>query len=128
MLVACLTAKGGKVIAAASASKLDVAKRAGADYLVDYTKPKWQQEVLKITNGHGVDIVYDPVGRIQGAFLVMSQSSEIVSDNSNDTVLPTESLKCTAWKARLLIVGFAGGTIEKVWLEPPLTAKINFSE
>lgn len=60
---------GAKVIAtASSASKLAVAQRAGADFGVDYTKPKWQQEVLKITNGHGADVIYDPVGMIQGAF------------------------------------------------------------
>jgi NADPH:quinone reductase-like Zn-dependent oxidoreductase len=32
----------------------------GADHVVDYTKPNWQQEVLKITGGKGVDVVYDP--------------------------------------------------------------------
>uniref|UniRef100_A0A0W0FGU0 Putative alcohol dehydrogenase n=1 Tax=Moniliophthora roreri TaxID=221103 RepID=A0A0W0FGU0_MONRR len=58
---------GGNVIAAAgSEEKLQVAKQAGADFVVDYNKDGWQQEVLKITNGKGVDVVYDPVGRIQG--------------------------------------------------------------
>ena len=61
-------ALGAKVIAAASSSKLDIArKHGGADYVVDYTKPDWQKEVLKITNGKGVDVVYDPVGRIRGS-------------------------------------------------------------
>lgn len=62
---------GGKVIAAAgSQEKLDIAKRyGGADYVINYTKPDWQKEVLKITNGKGVDIVYDPVGMIQGSFV-----------------------------------------------------------
>ncbi|ESK97067.1 alcohol zinc-containing [Moniliophthora roreri MCA 2997] len=82
---------GGNVIAAAgSEEKLQVAKQAGADFVVDYNKDGWQQEVLKITNGKGVDVVYDPVGRIQ------------------------ESLKCIRWKGRALVVGFAGGNIEKV--------------
>ena len=53
--------------AAGSQAKLDAVKKyAGADYLVDYTKPGWQKEVLKITGGHGVDVIYDPVGLIQG--------------------------------------------------------------
>jgi NADPH2:quinone reductase len=39
----------------------------GADFAVDYTKDGWQKEVLKITGGRGVDVVYDPVGRIKGA-------------------------------------------------------------
>lgn len=39
----------------------------GADFVVDYTQSGWQKEVLKITGGRGVDVVYDPVGRIKGA-------------------------------------------------------------
>jgi NADPH2:quinone reductase len=63
-----ISALGAKVIAAAgSQAKLDAVKKyAGADYLIDYTKPGWQKEVLNITDGHGVDVVYDPVGLIQG--------------------------------------------------------------
>jgi NADPH:quinone reductase-like Zn-dependent oxidoreductase len=54
---------GAKVIGAAgSQEKLDIVKKyGGADYTVDYTKKGWQQEVLKITNGRGVDVIYDPV-------------------------------------------------------------------
>ncbi|KAK7472585.1 hypothetical protein VKT23_000698 [Stygiomarasmius scandens] len=84
-------ALGATVIAAAgSAAKLDIAKRCGADFTVDYTKAGWQQDVLKMTKGKGVDIVYDPVGTI------------------------TDSLKCIAWKGRAVVVGFAAGNIEKV--------------
>ncbi|KAK7057164.1 hypothetical protein R3P38DRAFT_2839650 [Favolaschia claudopus] len=85
-------ALGAKVIAAAgSQEKLDIAKKyGGADYTVDYTKKGWQQDVLKITNGKGVDVIYDPVGMI------------------------TDCLKCIAWKGRALVVGFAAGTVEKV--------------
>lgn len=62
------TALGARVIACASPSKLDVARTiGGADFVVDYTKDGWQKEVLKITGGRGVDLVYDPVGRIKGA-------------------------------------------------------------
>ncbi|KAF9501485.1 alcohol dehydrogenase [Pleurotus eryngii] len=83
---------GAKVIAAAgSKDKLDVAvKYGGADYAVDYTQKDWNQQVLKITGGKGVDVVYDPVGLIR------------------------DSLKCIAWKGRALVIGFAGGEIEKI--------------
>ena len=61
-------ALGAHVIACASPSKLDVARTVGgADFVVDYTQGGWQKEVLKITGGRGVDVVYDPVGRIKGA-------------------------------------------------------------
>ena len=61
-------ALGAKVIAAAgSRDKIDVAVRhGGADYGVDYTQPNWQQEVLKLTGGKGVNVIYDPVGMIKG--------------------------------------------------------------
>lgn len=84
-------ALGAKVIATAgSPAKLDVAKRFGADYAIDYNKEGWQKEVTKITGGHGADVVYDPVGMIN------------------------PSLKCAAWNCRLVVVGFAAGSIEKV--------------
>lgn len=61
---------GAKVIAAAgSQDKLDICKKfGGADYGINYTKKDWQQEVLKLTGGKGVDVVYDPVGLIVGMF------------------------------------------------------------
>lgn len=60
------------IAAAGSQVKLDAVKKyTGADYLIDYTKPEWQKEVLKITGGHGVDVVYDPVGLIQGLLFVV---------------------------------------------------------
>jgi len=60
-------ALGAKVIAAAgSPTKQEVSKlKGGADYAIDYTKPDWQKEVMKITGGKGVDVVFDPVGRIR---------------------------------------------------------------
>lgn len=59
---------GAKVIAAAgSPEKIEIAKRyGGADYGVNYSKPGWQKEVLAITGGKGVDVIYDPVGLING--------------------------------------------------------------
>ena len=55
------------IAAAGSPSKLEVCKRyGGADHVIDYTKANWQKEVMSITKGHGVDVIYDPVGRIRG--------------------------------------------------------------
>ena len=38
----------------------------GADVVVDYTTDGWQKYVMHITGGRGVDVVYDPVGKIKG--------------------------------------------------------------
>jgi len=95
-------ALGAKVIATAgSQAKLDVAKRYGADFAIDYRKDGWQKEVMSITNGHGADVVYDPVGMI------------------------VPSLKCIAWNGRLVVVGFAAGSIEKV--RPSLSLSLSLS-
>ncbi|OCB90660.1 alcohol dehydrogenase [Sanghuangporus baumii] len=95
-------ALGAKVIGAAgSPEKMEICKRyGGADFAVNYTTPDWQKEVRAITNGHGADIIYDPVGRIR------------------------DSLKCIAWKGRAIVVGFAGGQIEKLPLNLVLLKNI----
>ncbi|KAK3075189.1 hypothetical protein LTR53_001720 [Teratosphaeriaceae sp. CCFEE 6253] len=85
-------ALGATVIATAgTAHKLEMAKKFGADYAVDYQQDDWPLQVKKLTpKGRGVDIVYDPVGLVD------------------------KSTKCIAWNGRLLVVGFTGGPIEKV--------------
>ena len=104
----CFIALGAKVIAAAgSETKLDIAKRhGGADYGVNYSNAGWQKEVLRLTNGKGVDVIYDPVGLIAGR--------SVFPSDCKSNFWPSDCLKCVAWKGRALVIGFAGGTIEKV--------------
>ncbi|QRV94160.1 Zinc-binding dehydrogenase [Ceratobasidium sp. AG-Ba] len=96
-------ALGAKVIATAGTEeKLKVCKSlGGADEVINYTKPGWQKEVLKLTSGKGVDVIYDPVGLIK------------------------DSLKCIAWKGRAVVVGFAAGQIEKLPLNLVLLKNIS---
>jgi NADPH:quinone reductase len=84
---------GARVIAAAStAAKLEVAKQAGADAVIDYSKEDLRSRVKELTSGEGANVVYDPVG---GAF--------------------TEAaLRATAWNGRVLIIGFTAGEIPKI--------------
>ncbi|WP_424627230.1 NADPH:quinone oxidoreductase family protein [Bradyrhizobium sp. SYSU BS000235] len=80
---------GATVIAAASSEeKLAVAKQRGADHTVLYCREPFRDAVKRITEGRGADVVFDPVG------------GEIFE----------QSLRCIAWGARLLVVGFTGGT------------------
>jgi NADPH2:quinone reductase len=86
-------ALGARVIATAGgADKLEVARRAGADLAIDYSTGSWVEAVKQATGGRGADVIYDPVG------------GEIFEG----------SLKCIAWNGRLLVIGFAGGTIPEV--------------
>ena len=51
------------VIAGASTSdKLDFARSLGADGGVNYTNPDWTEELRRITDGNGPDIIYESVG------------------------------------------------------------------
>jgi NADPH2:quinone reductase len=79
---------GAIVIAAASSEqKLDVAQARGADHLVLYSREPFRDAVKRITEGRGADVVFDPVG---GAVF-------------------EDSVRCIAWSARLLVIGFTGG-------------------
>jgi NADPH:quinone reductase len=79
---------GATVIAAASSEeKLAVAQARGADHLVLYPREPFRDAVKRITDGRGADVVFDPVG------------GEILEN----------SLRCIAWGARILIIGFTGG-------------------
>ncbi len=92
-------AMGARVIAAASSDgKLAVCKDNGADELINYGSEDLRARVKAITAGHGVDVVYDPVG---GPY------SE-------------PALRDMAWNGRFLVVGFAAGEIPKVPLNLPL--------
>jgi len=88
-------AMGARVIAAASTEdKLAICRQHGADETINYATENLRERVKFLTNGRGVDVVYDPVG---GEF------SE-------------PALRAMAWRGRFLVVGFAAGTIPA----PPL--------
>ena len=59
----------------------------GADHLVLYAREPFRDAVKRITDGRGADVVFDPVG------------GEIFEN----------SLRCIAWGARILVIGFTGG-------------------
>lgn len=86
-------AMGARVIAAASsAEKLEVAKAAGADLLINYSESSLKEKVKELTGGQGADVIYDPVG--------------------GD--LFDEAIRSIAWNGRLLVVGFASGRIPEL--------------
>jgi NADPH2:quinone reductase len=90
---------GARVIAcASSAEKLAVCRAHGADETINYASDDLRARVKAITQGKGVDVVYDPVG---GPY------SEL-------------ALRDMAWGGRLLVVGFAAGDIPKIPLNLPL--------
>ena len=56
--------RGATVIGTVSSEeKARIARESGADYVIIYTEQDFETEVKNITNGKGVDIVYDSVGQ-----------------------------------------------------------------
>ncbi|MGH8598967.1 MAG: NADPH:quinone oxidoreductase family protein [Gammaproteobacteria bacterium] len=84
---------GATVVATAGTeAKLAIARAHGADYTINYREQEFRHEVLRITEGRGVDAVYDPVG--------------------GDVFM--QSLRCMAPEGRIMPVGFAGGDIPQI--------------
>ncbi|HRD66463.1 MAG TPA: NADPH:quinone oxidoreductase family protein [Candidatus Competibacter sp.] len=84
---------GATVIATASSpEKLEVAREHGADHLVDTSRDDVRSRIGELTGGRGADVVYDPVGG----------------------ELFTASLRSIAFEGRILVIGFAGGTVPQI--------------
>ena len=92
-------AAGARVIGVVGgAEKAEVARELGADVVVDRRTEDFVEVVKAETGGRGADVIYDPVG--------------------GDTY--KRSTKCIAFEGRILVVGFAGGTIQEAALNHAL--------
>ncbi|CAI6341365.1 unnamed protein product [Periconia digitata] len=61
-----LSPLGVKIIATASTpEKLQLAKDRGAQYIVNYKEAEFVEQIQQITGQHGVDVVFDGIGREQ---------------------------------------------------------------
>ncbi|MBO6770137.1 MULTISPECIES: NADPH:quinone oxidoreductase family protein [unclassified Thalassospira] len=95
--VECAKLLGATVIATAGgADKCRIARDHGADYTIDYKVENIRDRVREIATGlgraAGVDVVYDPVG------------GDVFD----------QSLRCVAPGARILLIGFASGTVPQI--------------
>ncbi|MFF4607109.1 NADPH:quinone oxidoreductase family protein [Streptomyces sp. NPDC001339] len=83
-------AAGARVIGVAGgADKVRIAAELGCDVVLDRRTDDIVAGVKEATGGRGADVVYDPVG--------------------GDAY--TKSTKCIAFEGRIIVVGFAGGTV-----------------
>lgn len=86
-------ALGATVIATASTpEKRAVVSEYGADHVLDSSSEIIHRRVNELTGGTGADVIYDPVG----------------GDTFN------ESLRCAGFECRIIVVGFAGGKIQRI--------------
>ena len=90
---------GARVIAAASSEdKLEACRKLGADATINYSSEDLREAIKRITEGKGVDVVYDPVG----------------------DKFAEPAMRDMAWGGRYLVIGFAAGEIPKIPLNLPL--------
>lgn len=83
-------AAGARVVAVVGgAEKADVARELGADVVIDRTAVELLPALKEVTGRHGADVIFDPVG--------------------GDSF--TASTRAVAFEGRILVIGFASGTI-----------------
>jgi NADPH2:quinone reductase len=98
---------GARVIGTAgNPAKVELARSAGADEVINYTKQDFLPEVKRLTNGRGVDVIYDSVGaatfmkgldciRPRGMMVLFGQSSGPVAPIDPNILNPKGSLFLT---------------------------------
>lgn len=92
-------AAGARVIAAASTDeKCTLCTSIGADATINYASKNLRDEIKRLTDGKGPDVIYDPVG----------------GDHAES------AFRSIAWRGRYLVVGFASGAIPSLPLNLPL--------
>src|SRR5262245_4724401 len=90
LIVQAARIRGARVIGTAGTpAKAALAQEAGADEVIVYTEQDFEAEVKRLTNGRGVDVVYDSVGK--------------------DTF--AKSLNCLRPRGGLAIFGFSSGPV-----------------
>lgn len=96
LLVQMAKSAGARVFGTVSTEeKAELARNAGADATILYTRVDFEEEVLRLTGGRGVDVVYDSVGR--------------------DTF--EKSLNCLRPRGLLALVGQSSGPVPPVDLQ-----------
>jgi len=91
--------RGARVFGTASAKHLEIAREAGCDVVIDYTKDDFESIVMSDTGGKGCAAVYDSVGKTTF----------------------DKSLECCGLRATLALFGQSSGTVPP--FEPGRLAK-----
>jgi NADPH2:quinone reductase len=96
LLVQMAKERGASVIGTVSTEeKAALAREAGADWVILYTKEDFLEAVRRLTDGRGVNVVYDGVGKATGV----------------------KGLDCLARRGMMVFFGNASGPVEPI--DPP---------
>jgi NADPH:quinone reductase-like Zn-dependent oxidoreductase len=110
---------GAEIFGTASAAKHDAIREQGVDHAIDYRSQDFADEVMRITNGEGVDVVIDALGPAsfrkdygilrQGGRLVMFGIADIQTGERRDLAAVLKNLAAMPlatmpwWKSLALI-------------------------
>lgn len=90
---------GARVIGTVSTEeKAKLAREAGADDIIFYTKSDFESETKRLTNGKGVDVVYDSVGKTtfeKGLNLLRPRGMMVLFGGSSGAVSPLDPIVLT---------------------------------
>jgi NADPH2:quinone reductase len=93
LLIQLAKRRGARVIATTgSREKADIARERGADEVILYRDTDFREAVMRSTRGHGVDVVYDSVGR--------------------DTI--ARSIRCLRRRGLCVLFGASSGSVDAV--------------
>ena len=94
LLVQIAKRAGARVIGTAGTDdKAELARDAGADEVIVYTRESFAEEVRRITEGRGVDVIYDSVGRttfVPGLDLLRPRGMMVLFGQSSGPVDPID--------------------------------------
>lgn len=147
LLVQMAKSRAARVFATASTGKLQLPRSDGADFVIDYTNEDFEQVVNENTNGRGVEVVYDSVGRTtfdkslncvatRGVLALFGQSSGPVQAFDPGRLAKrgiyltrpslahyTRTREELLWRAREVFNGIRSG-----WLRPRIDRELPLSE
>lgn len=99
-------ARGATVIGTTSSTeKAELARAHGADHVILYKQENTVERVLQLTNGEGVNVIYDGVGKttFDDDFKMIKRKGTIVSfGNASGRVEPVDLVKLTEKNVKLL--------------------------
>jgi NADPH:quinone reductase-like Zn-dependent oxidoreductase len=81
-----------KILVTASSRKVDRVRALGVDFVIDYQKNNFSEEVKQITGGRGVDVILDHIG---AAYLAVN-------------------MKSLAVEGTLVVIGVTGGNLSEL--------------
>lgn len=78
--------RGAVAIGTASAAKHEAVRAQGAEHVIDYRNQDVKQEIRRITNGRGVDVVLDALGEFRESYSMLATGGRLVAYGASKLV------------------------------------------